>query len=176
MAGLDVKFICGIDPGLTGAIAFIKNEGVGPDDLHVFPMPVLKINSKNTLDDYEFARMVDEYAKETEHAFLEKVGAMPKQGVTSSFNFGTSYGIARGLIAANFIPRTLVAPVLWKKGLRVQADKDAARARASELMPAHSRKWKMKKQDGLAEAALIALYGARVLGRNMNPSLEDLLG
>jgi hypothetical protein len=41
--------------------------------------------------------------------------------------------------------------------------KDAARARASQLLPQAAHQWPLKKHDGRAESALIALYGARQL-------------
>ncbi|MDE6842532.1 MAG: hypothetical protein K2J24_03310, partial [Muribaculaceae bacterium] len=34
---------------------------------------------------------------------LEKVGAMPKQGVTSMFHFGENYGFIQGVLEANCI-------------------------------------------------------------------------
>ncbi|MBC7907617.1 MAG: hypothetical protein H7Y60_12860 [Rhodospirillaceae bacterium] len=44
--------------------------------------------------------------------------------------------------------------------LALPADKDGARARASQLLPAHAGLWCRAKYDGRAEAALIAYYGA----------------
>ena len=68
------------------------------------------------------------------------------------------------VVAANFIPLTMVAPLKWKRALGVPADKDGARARASQLLPAHAGLWCRVKDDGRAEAALIAYYGVTVLG------------
>jgi hypothetical protein len=42
----------------------------------------------------------------------------------------------------------------------VKGDKDVSRQRASALLPRHSGLWLRKKDDGRAEAALIAYYGA----------------
>jgi crossover junction endodeoxyribonuclease RuvC len=49
---------------------------------------------------------------------------------------------------------------VWKRALGVKGDKDVSRQRASALLPRHSGLWLRKKDDGRAEAALIAYYGA----------------
>ena len=127
-------------------------------------MPVLRHNGKNSIDAYELARLVDaaiclRLPDHIDAAFIEEVGARPGQGVTSMFSFGTSWGILRGVIAAHFIPAKLVRPQRWKSTLRVPADKNAARAAASRLMPQHAHQWTRCKDDGRAEAAMIAWYG-----------------
>jgi crossover junction endodeoxyribonuclease RuvC len=45
----------------------------------------------------------------------------------------------------------------------VPAGKDAARARACELLPRLADRWPLVKHHGRAEAALLALYGIRAL-------------
>jgi len=47
--------------------------------------------------------------------------------------------------------------------LRVPAAKDAARARASQLLPHAANQWPLKKHDGRAESACIAYWGLRQL-------------
>jgi crossover junction endodeoxyribonuclease RuvC len=151
--------ILGIDPGITGATA-LYDEGL----LIIADIPTLTIKkgikSNTSIDAYSLARMIDSHSRAITHCFIESVHAMPGQGVSSCFNFGKSLGIIIGVIAANFIPMTLVSPGTWKKALGVPADKDGARARASELLPFASSNWPLKKHDGRAEAALIALWGA----------------
>ena len=55
------------------------------------------------------------------------------------------------------------SPRRWKRALHVPKAKDAARARASQLLPEAAHQWRLRKHDGRAEAALLALYGARQL-------------
>jgi crossover junction endodeoxyribonuclease RuvC len=98
-----------------------------------------------------------------EHAFVEQVGAMPGQGVSSMFAFGKSFGAVLATLATLKIPTTLVTPQKWKKALGVPAAKDGARARASQLMPQHAHNWPLVKHDGRAESALLAYYGAQTL-------------
>ncbi|TAN71907.1 MAG: hypothetical protein EPN20_04200 [Magnetospirillum sp.] len=83
-------------------------------------------------DVVELARLIDA-AGHIEHAYAEAVGAMPGQGVSSVFAFGKVFGLALGILAANFIPHTLVTPQRWKRALEGPAEKDGARARASQL-------------------------------------------
>ena len=87
---------------------------------------------------------------------------MPAQGVTSSFSFGVVFGAIQQAVACNFYkPALLVTPQRWKGHFGLDSNKDASRARASELLPAHAHLWPLKKHDGRAEAALLALYGHR---------------
>lgn len=59
---------------------------------------------------------------------------------------------------------TAVTPQVSKKALAAPAAKDGARARASQLLPAHAQLWPLKKHDGRAESAMIAVFGLRELG------------
>jgi crossover junction endodeoxyribonuclease RuvC len=160
-----MNLVLGVDPGLSGALALYDYITSSVEE--VFDMPTIDagVGSKRVVDESTLAWRIDALAKRIKHAFVEKVGAMPGQGVTSMFSFGTSYGIVRGVIAANFIPITLVTPQTWKKALGVPAAKDGARARASQLLPASSGLWCRVKDDGRAEASLIALYGAKYASR-----------
>lgn len=149
--------ILGVDPGLNGALAFLD---IVAGTLTVHDMPTIEagVKSKRVVDESGLARMID--ASSANHAYVEKVGAMPGNGAVSMFGFGVSFGLVRGVIAANFIPVTLVPPQTWKRVLGVPAAKEGARARASQLLPAFSHLWPLVKHDGRAEAALIAYYGA----------------
>ena len=150
----------GIDPGLSGALAFRSGE-----EMDVLPIPTLTITkSKGTrrvIDLTALANIVDDKTKNATgvSVFIERVSAMPKQGVASMFAFGEAYGAIKGIVAANFLPMTLVTPVTWKAKLKVSKNKDDARYRASQLMPGFAHFWSRRRDDGLAEAALIAFYG-----------------
>jgi crossover junction endodeoxyribonuclease RuvC len=155
--------IAGIDPGLSGAVALLDAETGAVVDL--WDMPTLTLSrggkAKRELDPHSLAGALGR--DRIGHAFVENVGAMPGQGVSSVFSFGKSFGITIGVLATLGIPMTFVAPVAWKRTLGVPAAKDGARARASQLMPAAASHWPLVKHDGRAEAALIAHYGLRSL-------------
>lgn len=150
--------ILGVDPGLQGALAFFAVEA-GTFDVH--DMPVAKTARGSKIDLVALAHMIDEKSMlgGIEHAYLEYVSASPQMGVSSSFNFGRGYGGVEGVLAAHFVPTTYITPAQWKKAMRCPKDKEGARLRASQLLPAWSHLWTRKKDDGRAEAAMIALYG-----------------
>lgn len=150
----------GIDPGLSGAIAFL-DLAAGRLEVHDVPTFTLGRGGKmkREVDTVGLARLIDAGGP-ISHAYVEQVGAMPGQGVASMFAFGKVFGIILGILAAGFVPLTLVTPQKWKRALGVPAEKDGARARASQLLPAHAALWTRVKDDGRAEAAMIALWGA----------------
>jgi crossover junction endodeoxyribonuclease RuvC len=144
--------ILGIDPGLTGGLALLCG-----DELTAIPMPVLTFNGKGEID---LARVrAALIAMKPTYAWIEQQQAMPRQGVASSFRTGQNYGDLRGFLVGSQIPFSIVRPAVWKKAMSVPADKAAAIAIATRTFPAFSHLWAMKKDDGVAEAALIAAYG-----------------
>lgn len=150
--------VIGVDPGLGGAIALLRG-----DHLDLWDMPVIQDGTKKRVDHAQLAITLDLIAKwggQGITAYVERVGTRPKEGSASAFSFGRSTGVILGALAAHFIPITEVTPGVWKRATGTPADKDGARLRASALMPQHAGDWPLKKHDGRAEAALIALYGA----------------
>ena len=147
----------GIDPGLSGAIAVLQGDLA----LEVFDMPTFSVKrGKGVKKELDLGRLADIiYRLPNARAWVELVGAMPGQGVSSMFSFGKSYGATLGILAAFEVPVTHVAPQVWKRAMQVRGGKDASRMRASELFPAYQPLWGLVKHDGRAEAALIASYG-----------------
>ncbi len=93
---------------------------------------------------------------------IERVGAMPGQGVSSTFKFGRGVGILEGVAAALGKRITYVAPTVWKRDVGVSADKEASRRKAMDLWPEFASLIFAKKKDhGPAEAALIGLWRVR---------------
>ena len=91
-------------------------------------------------------------------AYLEKVHAMPKQGVSSTFKFGLNYGFLIGCLTALRIPFEFVTPNTWQKALSCQSkgDKNVTKAKAQQLFP------HLKIIHTIADALLIAEYGRRI--------------
>jgi crossover junction endodeoxyribonuclease RuvC len=148
--------IIGIDPGVTGAIAFFFPETPGRVVALDLPLANGEISAPLLAD------IIRTYAPAL--AIIERVSAMPGQGVVSMFNFGRSYGDVRGVIGALNIPVHFVTPQRWKKHFRLSSDKERARALALRLFPACADSFKLKKHHGRAEAALIAKFGAETIG------------
>ena len=90
-------------------------------------------------------------------SIIEKVHAMPRQGVTSSFQFGRSFGSLETL--AYLLSRRVdyVAPVVWKKYLGVGSSKKDSLDMA-RLKFGNNKVWDKKTNDGIAEASLLVLY------------------
>ncbi len=149
--------IAGIDPGLSGAICvFDVDIGV----LTILDMPTVEVKSGKTMKRRLSEPMLAELLRphEIEHVALEQVGAMPKQGVSSTFNFGQTYGAIRGVLAGLRIPITMVTPAKWTRDLKVSGGKDANRQRAAQLFPAYAASFSRVKDDGRADAALLAYW------------------
>jgi crossover junction endodeoxyribonuclease RuvC len=154
-------YTIGIDPGASGAIVVLYGDLIRDYLL----MPTMKIGSANRVNGAALAEFLTEY--DSCHAYIELVGAMPGQGVTSMFNFGHSCGVAMGVLAALQIKHTLVTPQAWKRdaGL-IGTEKDAARSRAIQLWPAWRQLDAKGKGQALADAALIARFGEKLQNAN----------
>lgn len=142
----------GIDPGTSGALAMIS-EGR--------EAKVLSWDS----EDYKNALAAISVANEHAIACLEKVSAMPKQGVTGMFNFGKNYGHIIGLLEANGIPYELVTPQKWQREFSV-TDKNSSIEVCKRLFPAVSLRKNQrckKDNDGMSDALLMAEYARRRL-------------
>lgn len=91
--------------------------------------------------------------------YMEAVSSSPQMGVSSAFAFGEGFGIVKGVLAALGVPLVLVPPAKWKRDLGLNQSKDGSRAKAIARWPGHSNEFKRVKDDGRAEAALIASWG-----------------
>jgi crossover junction endodeoxyribonuclease RuvC len=160
----------GIDPGMSGALALLNVSDAGTD-VEVVDMPFVMVRGakgdKKTMDFWTLASIVGAWSSlhPVKGATIEAVHAMPEQGVTSSFNFGGAFYAARQALASAGVRETLVQPATWKAiyGLRGgRENKDMSRSKATEFYPAFAEKWKLKKHDGRAEAALLAHYGSKL--------------
>jgi len=157
------KYSIGIDPGLSGAIAIISTES-----LKIFDMPTMTVErngkAKRQVSAAELSEMLYLYSGRDCHVYCERVGAVTGQGVTSVFSFGRSFGMIEGILAAFKMPVTFVPPATWVKAVGRGQGKDASRARAMELFPSDQDQFKRVKDDGRADAALIAYWGSRHAG------------
>lgn len=151
--------VLGIDVGLNGALALIEDGQLL--EVHDMPTVTLERNSKTK-------RMVNANAlsliirgSKADVAYLERLSAMPGQGVTSMFSMGQSLGVVLGILAAYQIATTTIPPRTWQKALDVPQGKDGSRYRAAQLFPESAELFKRVKDDGRSDATLIAAYGAR---------------
>lgn len=144
----------GIDPGKNGGIAVMQT----------YINQIQKVGVKCYSDEDLLSILKD--AEECLQAvcYLENVHAMPKQGVSSTFNFGMNFGFIQGVLKAYGIPYELVTPQKWKKEFSCTSDKNTSIEVCKRLFPNVNLKATercKKDHDGMAEALLIAEYGRR---------------
>ena len=147
--------ILGIDVGMSGALSFYDGE-----ELMIYDMPVFPRNKTKRVDALAVSNIIKD--NKPDHAFVEQVNSFG-MGATGAYNFGWSCGVIEGVLSTLHIPFTYITPMKWKKSMQCPKDKDAARMRASQLFPQFAHNWSLKKHDGRAESALIALYGTQSL-------------
>lgn len=155
--------VIGIDPGIGGAVAcLIDGELFDVEDMPTFT--VVKGKRKSTTVNpagiVDILRTFATANLETPTVVIERVHSMPGMGSTSAFSFGDSFGVLRGVVAALAYPVLFVEPRGWKKAAGLSADKGQARRLASERWPAQAGLFTRVRDDGRAEAALIAAFGA----------------
>lgn len=148
--------IVGIDPGITGGIACLD---VRTGDYHVQDLPIVRDKSLAWIDGGRLIEILKVYGPNV--AVIERVSAMPKQGVSSSFHFGMGFGSILSIIQAAHVSLELVTPVTWKKWMKLPGGKDkkASLHRARLLYP--KADLKLEKHHNRAEALLIATWRAR---------------
>ena len=141
----------GIDPGKSGAMAIQFQNGT------IITEPFNEDVYNDWLENLESYEVM---------CCLEKVGAMPGQGVVSMFNFGHNLGFIEGLLRAHKIPYQLVPPQTWKKEFSLTSDKAKSIEVCKKLFPDVNllpTERSRKPSDGIAEAVLMAEYARRKL-------------
>ena len=176
---MKTDYIIGIDPGKKGGIFLISPKGF---IAHQFPVikgrrvkkrekdeeGKRKIKQLKDTPDWEGIRdLFFRLYSGADHAFIERVSGGQSFGraQSGSFNFGEHYGFMSGLVLAARIPLTRVSASVWKGhyGLKDKTDKTGSRTLAAKLLPSPDIRYDRIKDDGVAEAGLIALYGKQII-------------
>lgn len=164
------KVYIAIDPGINGAIAAIYEDG----RCEVHSVPSSSVDGKRQFDAEGMASLIRGYGGGAKIC-LEAVHAMPGNGAVSMFFFGRGFGIWEGVLGALKRKYELIPPQTWKKGypelapvkgdkrprsqIKAQAKKNAL-ALARSLFPSVADSLRREKDDGRAEALLMALFRA----------------
>ncbi len=163
------KKYVGIDPGKTGAIAKIMDDGterVWFTDAEELDLALLGDVLKSFLEDPGV------------FVLLEKVQVMPRmrkmktpsgiveqpagQGAVGMLNYGIGYGKYLGMLEALKIPYQEIHPMSWKKEFSlIHQPKERSIQVAIQLFPQTADRLKRKKDHGRAEALLLACYAKR---------------
>jgi crossover junction endodeoxyribonuclease RuvC len=146
--GRNAALVVGIDPGQKGALAFLRLRDSAITDLEDMPCIGKEVNA------HMVTRLILGYGP-IETAIVEQAHSMPKQGVAGVFNYGVGYGKILGVLAALDIP-IVHMPSTWKTRAKLSQDKALSRRRATDRWPDWAESFKRVKDDGRAEAALMA--------------------
>lgn len=164
----------GIDPGLSGAVAFLPGSDVNGMDARVEDTPIMDVGGDDKVrrkyNVPAMAALLKPYSYGTDvTVVLESVHSMPKQGVASSFTFGEGLGIWKGIIGTLGFTLEMPSPQRWKKEMLADQgkDKSASRYKAIQLFPQLAAQLSRVKDDGRAEALLMADYGRRLRGNRV---------
>lgn len=156
------RYYIGIDPGKSGGIAVIDKTG---NDVKVTPM----IFDGKLIDFRKMSRWIryhchmDDMIPPISMAGIEKVGAMPGQGVVSMFSFGLSTGGMLGILGALEIQTLQIPPQRWKKYTLADTDKskEAAITFCTMFYPKvnlYATERSKKPHSGICDALCIAHY------------------
>jgi crossover junction endodeoxyribonuclease RuvC len=175
---MTITHIIGIDPGLSGAIALIQADTGELFDVTDMPTSTVtnaKGKKSRTLDADGVVETILDYLNHADDPewvaiVIEKQSTRPGLSATSVFTTGTGYGVLLGIAAASCCGVKTIRPQEWKQwhpGLigaggdlkghkRTAAIKLASREKAMGRFIHHADLFKRAKDDGRAEAALIA--------------------
>jgi len=164
---MTMRLVFGLDPGTHGALGWLADGQVeGVED-----MPRMRCGR---VDGYRLRQILREVMQRHAGAdvlvVLELVSGFRGQGGASQFTFGQADGIARGVVMALDLPWTEVRPQVWKARFRLlntggrlgstqREAKGASRRRAAACWPELASLFSRVKDDGRAEALLLARWG-----------------
>ena len=149
-----MKFILGIDPGMTGAMSIIDEHGnfMVCEDL---------AGTDGRLNVAEAVNWIEQYHSgpfPISMAVIENVGSMPKQGVSTTFKFGRAAGTCEGMVQTLRLPMDLITPAKWKQQMKMaKKDKDYPRQWCQKRWPKVDAFDLKGKGQARADATCIAL-------------------
>ena len=122
--------IIAIDPGLSGGIAWVKDGKA-----EAVPMPDTPAGIRDVLDKARtYIDPLNDGSGQAWHGYyecicyIEKVNAMPRQGVSSTWTFAEHYGTLKAALICLGIPQKDITPAKWQKTIgatRPSVPKDA---------------------------------------------------
>ena len=153
------KIFAGIDPGKTGALAVLYPD----NSVEFFDVPRVKLKGKDVPAYAEWSTTWGTALTlaGVDTVMVEDVAARPGQGVSSMFKFGRTLGFVHAIVLG-IRPRPAVlftTPSQWKGKLGLlNSSKGASREKAVALFPGVESRLARVKDDGRAEALLLAHY------------------
>jgi hypothetical protein len=172
--------VVGIDPGATGAIVALgvdSGKVLRVQELAPFwreKRPGLLVSFLEALDKHEKIRL----------AAVERQQGRPGEGITSVGTMMYRFGLVDGVLSALGVPSIQVLPVIWRRELvppEESAGTKAGRKKQTiaavevllpdlDLTPPGHR----VKQDGIADAAGIALYARSFVASSVSAHVRKI--
>mgnify|MGYP002777218453 CR=1 FL=1 len=172
---MTLRLTIGIDPGLTGAIAAVADgEPAGCYDM---PTRARRRGTGREIDAHRLQELLREILRNHQGAavtvVLEVVAGFTGRAASRSFTFGQGDGKVRAVLECMGLDLTMVEvyPQTWKGHYGLLAPrvkngepkppvpgKDASRARVVAMFPNQALPFLRAKDDGRAEALLLALW------------------
>ncbi len=148
---------CGIDPGVSGAIAVIDTS-IGLAQVADLPQGPYGV------DPVALAELLDSWGVRS--VTLEDNRANGRNGSLANFQMGRAVGLIVGTVLVLSHPLFRVKPQVWQQAVgvgnvRATERKEAHRQRALELFPECREQLKRKADHNRADALLIAEYARR---------------
>ena len=166
--------ICGIDPGISGALAAYDTAQEKFIWLEDMPTIASGTSGKKMINPFALCQSIEtinavhKSKSSTLEVIIEQVSAMPGNGVTAMFNFGRSFGIIEGVVCAMKLPLHMVRPATWKKSMGYTNDKEVIRADMIRHYPYFADLLKRKLDADRAEAMALCLYHRKRVNANRN--------
>lgn len=162
--------ILGIDPGLSGGIAKLKQDGS-----RWLPSAIQMPGTEKAIADYLWSMYLEAKESDVEIlCFLEQVQVMPairrvktkdgiqrieaNPGIASTAKFMQGYGFLRGCLITIGIPVEDIRPQAWQRflGCMTRGNKNVSKAKAQQLFPT------LRITHAIADALLIAEAGRKI--------------
>lgn len=153
----------GIDPGVTGGLALVHED---KRLLTVISMPIDRVGGKNLLNIHDVGSWIAKCGQiyQGDAAVgIEQQSARPVEGRGSIARHHRAWGLLEGYCRGLGFPVIELRPVDWQRALKMTPQKktadrkQASRRRVQDLYPDQSDYFQRVKDDGRAEAVLIAL-------------------
>ena len=162
-----MSYYAGIDPGVTGSIAFYNGVEL---KIHDLPTNKRSFHTHKIRQQIDAEKLADIFRlQECKFVMLENVHSQKGDGHVGAFTFGKTVGIIEGVLGTLNIPVITIEPSVWKPQLGLNSQKEKSLVLARQKFPLYTHYFERKKDHNRAESALLAWiaytkFGSKALG------------
>jgi hypothetical protein len=172
---MNAKHFFGVDVGITGAVARLDVMEDGEQRAYTYRVPIVEssVDGKKVVDSTRLFEIFTPSCVAPSAIAVERVAAMPRQGVVSMFSFGRTFGIVEAVAMAiraseqgGAVEMYYPSASKWTKtlGVQVEREKPPKDASAKERAEISARNKKRVKEAHIAKAEELfpaALYAKK---------------